>query len=68
MNGDTVPAWVVIGCYVLGWALGVLLILDALFGVADAKLTLLMTGIYLIFFPVIREGPGAILRRLFGDG
>lgn len=66
MNGGQVPAWVIIGCYVIGWALGVLVILDALFGVADAKVTLFATGIYLIFFPLIREGPGQMLKRMFG--
>lgn len=68
INGRPVPGWLITGSYVLGWVMGVLLILQAVFGVAESRALLLTVGLYLILFPLFREGPETIIRRMFGGG
>ena len=65
MNGGTVPMWVLIGCYILGWGLGVALIATALLGDVANPALLISAGAYMIFFPAVREGPGATIKRMF---
>ena len=42
------------------------MLLRVIFGVADQTGSLIGTGLYLIFFPILREGPDVVMKRLFG--
>lgn len=60
INGKEPPRWVIILSYLLGMVFGALLLLRVFFGVAEFPGILIANGIYLILFPILREG--AVLK------
>ena len=68
INGRPVPPWVLVVTYCLGWAFGSLLILEAVFGLVESRLLFFTAGLYLLLFPLLRESPDRVLKRMFGGG